>query len=186
MPHTLKHMDIYGNELVGRQKANGDRRFYIYDHLGSTRQVVSENNTIVASYDYYPFGMVMRASLTELTKETFTGKELDEETGLHYFGARYYDAALGRWSVMDPAGQYATPYGYALNPVMYVDEDGEFAFLVPIVVAAAIGAGTSAAVYSTTAGVTGNWNLKDFGKAAAFGAVSGAISGGIGSAFAGS
>ncbi|MFA5670626.1 MAG: RHS repeat-associated core domain-containing protein, partial [Balneolaceae bacterium] len=123
---------------------------------------------------------------TELTKETFTGKELDEETGMYYFGARYYDAALGRWSVTDPAGQFHSPYAYANNPVSYVDPNGEFAFLVPILVAAAIGAGTSAAVYSTTAGVTGNWNLKDFGKATAFGAVSGAISGGIGSAFAGS
>src|SRR5690554_6446961 len=136
MPHTLKHMDIYGNELVGRQKANGDRRFYIYDHLGSTRQVVSENNTIVASYDYYPFGMVMRASLTETTKETFTGKELDEETGLYYFGARYYAAALGRWSVVDPAGQFHTPYAYANNPVSYVDPDGEFALFAAIALGA--------------------------------------------------
>jgi len=93
-------------------------------------QVVDDSNAIVASYDYYPFGMVMKATLTEPTKETFTGKELDEETGLYYFGARYYDAALGRWSVTDPAGQYATPYGYPGNPVSYVDPDGEFAQLI--------------------------------------------------------
>jgi RHS repeat-associated protein len=68
-----------------------------------------------------------------LPEETFTGKELDEETGLYYFGARYYDAALARWSVTDPAGQFATPYGYAGNPVSFVDPDGEF--VVPLIAA---------------------------------------------------
>jgi len=80
----------------------------------------------VAAYNYYPFGAVMHSSLSEPTKETFTGKELDEETGRYYFGARYYDAALGRWPVVDPQGQFASPYAYANNPLSYTDPDGEF------------------------------------------------------------
>jgi len=68
--------------------------------------------------------------LSEPTKETFTGKERDAETGRYYFGARYYDAALGRWSVTDPAGQFASPYVYANNPLSYTDPDGEFVGLV--------------------------------------------------------
>jgi len=84
------------------------------------------NNQAVAAYNYYPFGAVMHSSLSEPTKETFTGKELDEETGRYYFGARYYDAALGRWPVVDPQGQFASPYAYANNPLSYTDPDGEF------------------------------------------------------------
>ncbi len=42
---AIQHWNLYGNELVGRQKANSDRRFYIYDHLGSTRQVCLLHNS---------------------------------------------------------------------------------------------------------------------------------------------
>jgi len=123
---NVSYWNMYGNELLGRQKANGEQLFYVFDYLGSTRRVYSQGSQSVASYNYYPFGAVMHSSLSEPTKETFTGKELDEETGRYYFGARYYDAALGRWSVTDPAGQFASPYAYAGNPVSYTDPDGEF------------------------------------------------------------
>jgi RHS repeat-associated protein len=61
-------------------------------------------------------------------RDPFTGKELDSETSLQYFGARYYMAALGRWGAVDPlADQYAghSPYNYVLgNPNSLVDPDG--------------------------------------------------------------
>ena len=59
----------------------------------------------------------------------FTGKEEDPETGLIYFGARYYDAAVGIWHGVDPlAEKYAqySPYNYCLNnPIILTDPDGQ-------------------------------------------------------------
>ena len=60
----------------------------------------------------------------------YNGKELIEDNGLHYYdyGARMYDASIGRWSVVDPMGEkYVsnTSYNYALNnPILLVDPDG--------------------------------------------------------------
>jgi RHS repeat-associated protein len=79
--------------------------FYVKDHLGSTRAVVDEAGDVVEAYDYYPFGLQSRSYKEKgdpLTKETFTGKEQDTESNLHYFGARYYDAGAGRWLSVDP------------------------------------------------------------------------------------
>lgn len=63
------------------------------------------------------------------TKEKFTGKERDSETGLDYFGARYYDSSIGRWLSADPLADkypHASPYNYVLNnPMGFVDPDGK-------------------------------------------------------------
>jgi RHS repeat-associated protein len=87
----------------------------------------------------------------------FTGKELDSETSLQYFGARYYMAALGRWGQVDPlADQYAgySPYSYVLgNPNSFVDPDGR-AVACPMCIGFGIGfMGSAAAQYLTTGGV---------------------------------
>ncbi len=59
----------------------------------------------------------------------FNGKELDRETGLYYYGARYYDQETGIWLGVDPQAEAypgISPYAYvANNPVIYNDPDGE-------------------------------------------------------------
>src|SRR5690554_5465158 len=104
--------------------------------------------------------------------------------------ARLYDPLLGRFVSPDNfvQGEFGTQafnrYGYAMNnPLVYVDENGEFIFslFLPgigtiidgILWGAAIGAGTSAAVYSVNAAITGNWNWSDLGNVVAMGAVGG-------------
>jgi RHS repeat-associated protein len=65
---------------------------------------------------------------TDKVTEEFTGKELDDETGLNYFGARYYDPMIGIWNTVDPARQFTSPYLYAgngYNVVNGVDKDGK-------------------------------------------------------------
>jgi RHS repeat-associated protein len=58
---------------------------------------VVEGTTVVESYDYDPWGVLMPGRTKGSgTKEGFTGKERDSESGLDYFGARHYMAALGR------------------------------------------------------------------------------------------
>jgi RHS repeat-associated protein len=62
------------------------------------------------------------------TKEGFTGREQDAETGLDYFGARYYMPALARWTAVDPLAEKHlewSPYNYVLNnPLVLIDPDG--------------------------------------------------------------
>jgi RHS repeat-associated protein len=63
---------------------------------------------------------------TDKVTEEFTGKELDDETGLNYFGARYLDAMLGMWVSVDPAREFANPYSYVgYSPLVFVDPDGK-------------------------------------------------------------
>lgn len=52
--------------------------------------------------------------------------ELDDETQLNYFGARYFDPFFGLWMSPNPAGQFANPYGYGGDPVNFVDPNGEY------------------------------------------------------------
>jgi RHS repeat-associated protein len=59
----------------------------------------------------------------------FNGKELDEETGFYYYGARYYDPRISIWLSTDPkAEKYPSysPYNYCLNnPILFIDPDGQ-------------------------------------------------------------
>jgi len=120
--------------------------------------VLDQNGNTKAIYDYYPFGLKLRETVTGTpARYRFTGKELDEEAGLgwYYFGARYYDPVIGRWVTVDPVlGKGAqgflisngllsvSPYNYALNrPTVLTDPDGEC----PICVGALIGAGLDVA-----------------------------------------
>ncbi|MEM6337978.1 MAG: RHS repeat-associated core domain-containing protein [Bacteroidota bacterium] len=107
------------------------RRYYLKDHLGSTRAVVNEAGTVTEYYDYYPFGLQMPGrtmSASTPTRQQFTGHERDAETGLSYAGARYLDPVAGQWTSTDPmAADYAgwSPYNYALDsPVTFVDLTG--------------------------------------------------------------
>ena len=80
--------------------------------------------------EYFAFGetFVEEHSNTDRTPYLFNGKELDEETGLYYYGARYYDARTSIFSTIDPmADKYPmiSPYAYAFNnPLRYIDPTG--------------------------------------------------------------
>ena len=81
----------------------------------------------------YPFGLSHNQNPNrELNnKYLYNGKELNDELGLkwYHYGSRYYDPALARWSVVDPASsKYSSlsPYSYAFNnPIIFLDPDGE-------------------------------------------------------------
>ncbi|MEX2345025.1 MAG: Ser-Thr-rich GPI-anchored membrane family protein [Balneolaceae bacterium] len=131
---TLSHMNLVGNGTFGRWEPGGTKRYYIKDHLGSTRAVVNDVGTVLEAFDYYPFGLLMpkRNTAGANTLEKFTGKERDMEGNLNldYFGARFYDPALGKWLGVDPlADEYPewSPYNYTLNnPIIFVDPNGMF------------------------------------------------------------
>ena len=76
-----------------------------------------------------PFGeLFIEERTTWNTPYKFSGKELDEETGYSYFGARYYDPNISIWLSVDPLSDKApglTPYNYTLNnPIILIDPNG--------------------------------------------------------------
>lgn len=104
--------------------------FYHVDHLGSTSYVTDGSGEVYQHLEYFAFGetFVDEHSNTDAIPYLFNGKELDEETGLYYYGARYYDPRASIWESVDPsAGKYPQWSPYAVmgnNPVYAHDPDG--------------------------------------------------------------
>ena len=115
-----------------------------HDHLGSTTAITSKAGVIEQKLDYLPFGAerVNQKTTAFDSHFTYTDQEKDAESGLLYYGARYYDPVIGRFTQMDPVvkdptrkefqvalanPQLLNGYSYvANNPLKYVDEEGEF------------------------------------------------------------
>lgn len=129
--------NIWGTDLIGQVRITSglaNRYYYLKDHLGSIRVTVNSSGTVVGYDDYYPFGKIMDGGRSYVSSADFrfrfTGKERDiAETGYDYFGARYYDARIGRWMSADQlAEKYPqwSPFVYAMNdPIKFVDPDGK-------------------------------------------------------------
>lgn len=121
--------------FVPKAYAEEDEKTYYFltDHLGSVDVVLDENGEVVERRDFLPYGAErMMEGADSGTDRGFTGKELDEETGLNYYGARYYDSSAGRFISLDPwEGDLSDPqslnkYAYVRNnPILLVDPTGE-------------------------------------------------------------
>jgi RHS repeat-associated protein len=137
---------IFANGRLARRDPSGAVHYYLGDHLGSTSMVVSAAGAIENESEFYPFGGELQFSASADNHYKFTGKERDTESGLDYFGARYYNSTLGRWISADwsavpapvPYADFADPqslnlYSYVRNlPTTRVDADGH-QFCIPCV-----------------------------------------------------
>lgn len=130
-----------------------DQFFYHGDHLGSSNMITDSHGAIYQHLEYFPYGETWIEEGGSYGGNTpgykFTGKELDPETGLYYFGARYYEPVISRWISADPIlGKYLPSgnkdkdknlpgmggvfnafnlslFGYSHhNPVTFLDPDG--------------------------------------------------------------
>ena len=103
--------------------------YYLKDHQGNNRVVINQSGSVEETNHYYPFGGVFAGS-NSVQPYKYNGKELDAKKGLNWYdyGARHYDAALGRFTTVDPLAEkyYSTSlFAYCLNnPLKYVDYDG--------------------------------------------------------------
>jgi RHS repeat-associated protein len=150
---------IYQNDTLlylpheeGRIRVNAADTGYIFDyfvkdHLGNTRMVLTDDgnriNPILEATQYYPFGLIMKVIGKEAAgvlqnKFKYNGKEeqskeFSDGTGLDYldYGARMYDAQIGRWMNIDLLSDLSrrwSPFTYCYNnPIRVIDPDGMFA-----------------------------------------------------------
>jgi RHS repeat-associated protein len=152
----------YMSDPVPPPAGGGGTSYLTADTLGSTRVVTKSDGAVKARYDYLPFGEELPSTIggrsgvtgygsADSTRQKFTAKERDVESGLDYFLARYYSAAQGRFTSVDPYNivaeiqnahdkkeaqkQFRTylgnpqrwnRYSYGLNnPLFYTDPNGE-------------------------------------------------------------
>jgi len=108
-------------------------KYQLDNHLGSACLELDTSANIISYEEYHPFGTTSYRSGSStaevsLKRYKYVGKERDDETGLYYYGARYYAAWVGRFISVDPLKDqypYYTPFQYAGNkPIIAIDKDG--------------------------------------------------------------
>ena len=115
---------IFAGAIRVAKKTGGVVRYYHADHLGSARVLTDEIGTKVAEYTYKPFGTTLSGAEPDYS---YTGKHRDLGTGLYYFGARYYDPEIGRFTTADPARDGMNWYEYCgSNPLCRLDPNGRY------------------------------------------------------------
>ena len=131
----------------GNFKPNDDyekMQFYYHpDHLGSSSYITNLDGEVAQHIEYVPFGEVFieERNNTWNTPYLFNAKEFDEETGMYYYGARYYDPRLSLWMSTDSEEEKffnISTYTYCNNnPIILTDPDGNS----PTIITGLIGAG---------------------------------------------
>jgi RHS repeat-associated protein len=118
-----------GQRIARRDEPGGVVHYTFADHLGSASVVTTATGSIEDASDYYPFGQERVILDTDRNHYKFTGKERDVETGLYYFGARYYHengwfmtpdeftgGPVDAFSSNDPSPPGPLPYADITNP----------------------------------------------------------------------
>ncbi len=118
-----------GGKLIAQRQGTA-LSYVLQDHLGSTSVSVSDAGVTAGTIRYFPFGDCRNSTGTIPTDKKFIDQRLDQ-TGLYYYGARYYDATIGRFISLDTLvpstlnPQSLNRYSYCLNnPLKYVDPSG--------------------------------------------------------------
>jgi RHS repeat-associated protein len=133
--NVLKYILTSEGRVLANSGGNFEYQYSLKDHLGNTRITFNQNGEIIQEDAYYPFGMKMnglcyQSGIDYENKYLYNGKEFQDDFGLDWYdyGARMYDAVIGRWHVIDPLiekhHEY-TPYAYVYNnPILFIDPDG--------------------------------------------------------------
>ncbi len=146
----IKHIyleDVPIADIIYDSTTGETKTVYITpDHLNSASIITDEQGQVEELHDYYPFGdqNYQQQASDSVVNNLYTGKELDSESSLYYYGARYYDSAVGKFISIDPYNQrlpqlddqklkmfLTNPqqlnfYSYTSNnPVNRVDPNGE-------------------------------------------------------------
>ena len=132
----------HGYGLVARTDAASDPAYYTFDALGSTSELTDGTGTATNLYRYDAFGKLLSGTETISNPFLFVGEYgvIQEQTGLSFMRARYYNPSLGRFESADPIGLCGgdfSLYRYAANdPVLLRDPNG---MAIPVMAGAALG-----------------------------------------------
>lgn len=156
--------------------------FYHPDHLGSSNYITDANGIVRQHEEYFPFGeSLVDESLDEKQPYLFNAKELDIETGLYYYGARYYDPKTAIWASVDPmAEKYPnwSPYNYTLqNPIVFIDPDGKMPHILATTL---IGAGIGGSIELGRQLYNGKFDAAALTGSVIQGGITGAVAGATG------
>jgi RHS repeat-associated protein len=118
-----------GNAIIAPLPAP---RYQLGNHLGSASLELDADGKLISYEEYHPYGttafqVAHGVAEVSLKRYRYTGKERDEESGLCYYGARYYAPWVGRWVSCDPTGisDGVNVYAYVTNrPMNHLDPDG--------------------------------------------------------------
>jgi RHS repeat-associated protein len=143
---ATKHIFVNDLNIATIVGSGEDAKVYtnLADHLGGTNVVLDQDNEVVETTDYYSFGKMRLDNRTGDYSEQrkYIGQEFDQDTGLNYLNARYYNADMARFMSQDPVAlttpeqllsdpQQLNFYSYARNnPIVYSDPNGKYAELV--------------------------------------------------------
>ena len=127
---VVKKYYYAGHQRVA-MRDNGTLYFLLSDHLGSTSVTANISGAYATELRYYAYGGVRYNPGNQITTYRYTGQRWDSGTSLYYYGARWYDPAIGRFLAADTlvpgAGnpQSLNRYSYVLNNALkYVDPSG--------------------------------------------------------------
>jgi RHS repeat-associated protein len=124
---TAQYTHVLGIDEALSVKRGGAIRFAQTDALGSVLRVTDQSGAVKASYTYDSFGQIISETGSREQPYAFQGREFDQESGLYYFRARYYDPRIGRFISEDPIGFDGGQNLYAFannNPVNVTDPLG--------------------------------------------------------------
>jgi RHS repeat-associated protein len=126
--HRYLH-GVFVDQIIADDRGNGEVLWALTDNLGTVRDVVNSDGVVVNHITYGSFGQITSETNPAVDfRFGYTGRELDGETGLYYYRARYYNPTTGRFLSEDPisfnAGD-ANLYRYVGNsPSNYIDPYG--------------------------------------------------------------
>ncbi len=138
-PGIVGESDLSGGERVARKDFPGNAvSYYFSDHLKTASVITDSAGNIKSESDYYPWGGELQFVNNDSNHYKYGGHERDNESGLDYYGARYYGSALGRFLTPDwaenatavPYADFGNPqslnlYSYTKNnPTTFGDADG--------------------------------------------------------------
>jgi RHS repeat-associated protein len=123
--HQVLAEDTPGSATAAKTQT----RWYLPDHEGSVRKVVDDNGKLVRKLDYDAFGNVISPqSGGWAPRHQYTGQIADVDTGIYYYGARWYDPKPARFLNQDPIFEGTNPYAHvANNPLNFTDPTGLYA-----------------------------------------------------------